>query len=93
MNWNITLSGVAILLISFLLFSLVVLVLTQSPTHEEKVKCYDRFSNEIKGLSCDETVYDSLILEESGDFLALIGFVFIGFCFLGVITILMGVTS
>jgi len=93
MNGKRIISGVAILLISFLLFSLVVFILTQSPTHEEKVKCYDRFSNEIKELSCWKTVYDSSILEKNGDYLALFGFAFIGFCLMGVITILMGVTS
>ena len=57
-----------------------------SPTHIEKVKCYDRYSNEIKDLVCDEVVYESEIAESfSNGFYGFVGALFIVFSIMGLI--------
>ena len=59
--------------------------ITDSPQHIEKVKCFDRFANEIKGLTCDNIVYENPI---AGFFVSplsiLLGMIMVTFITLGI---------
>ncbi len=54
-NITITIIGAIALIIG-------IIIISNINYHEEEVKCYDRFSNEIEGLNCTEEIPNNYFL-------------------------------
>ncbi len=87
----IKLFGISIGIVGILFFiiPISIMLIEGGNTHTILVECYDRYSNEIIGLDCEDEVYDSELVQTLVDFvptLALLGFFLI---FMGMIIYLM----
>lgn len=56
---QIIILSVGILGFLILIFPLIILMLEDDNKHTILIKCYDRYSNEIIGLDCEDEVFDS----------------------------------
>ncbi len=54
-----------------------IILIGSGDTHTILVECYDRYSNEIIGVTCEDEVYDSELIQVLADFAPI--FVLFGF--------------
>ena len=82
---NILMFIFGVILIS--IFPISLYSLATSPTHEEETKCYDKYSNEIEGLICYDTVFDNELVETLIDWMP----IFLILFFLGIALIILSI--